>query len=137
MDEVWKKVLEFHQLFSVPHATKPTMLTTERAKVRMEWIQEELGEMIEAQTLDEQADAMIDTIYLALGTLVEMGVKPEKLFEIVHEANMSKCWKDGKPRYRESDGKVIKPPTWIDPAPRLKDEIKRQQNDTIESKDCK
>jgi predicted HAD superfamily Cof-like phosphohydrolase len=58
-----------------------------------------------------------------------MGVRPEELFRIVHEANMSKLWEDGKPRYRESDGKVIKPPTWQAPEPLLSKEIARQQSE--------
>lgn len=30
----------------------------------------------------------------------------------VMRSNMAKLWDDGKPRYRESDGKAIKPPNW-------------------------
>jgi predicted HAD superfamily Cof-like phosphohydrolase len=63
-----------------------------------------------------------------LGTLVEMGVQPEALFEIVHEANMSKLWPDGKVHVRESDGKVVKPPTWQDPYPLLAAAITQQKN---------
>ena len=54
---------------------------------------EEINEFLDAvkeQDIVEQADAMIDTIYFALGTLVEMGVQPEQLFDIVQHANMSK-----------------------------------------------
>lgn len=127
MDQSWEKVLQFHRLFSVPYKEKPTFLPEERVRKRSSWMQEEIKEFLESQSLDEQADAMIDLIYLALGTLVEMGVRPEELFDIVHEANMSKLWEDGKPRYRESDGKVIKPSTWQDPAPLLQAAIAKQK----------
>jgi predicted HAD superfamily Cof-like phosphohydrolase len=127
MNNAWNKVKEFHRCFNVPYWDKPERLQSERVETRANWLLEEINEFKGAQTLEEQADAMIDTIYLALGTLVEMGVRPEKLFDIVHEANMSKLWEDGKPRYRESDGKVIKPPTWKDPGPRLTEEIERQR----------
>jgi predicted HAD superfamily Cof-like phosphohydrolase len=83
---------------------------------------EEIDEFIESDNITDQADAMIDLIYFALGTLVEMGVKPQKLFDIVHEANMTKLWEDGKPRYN-SDGKTIKPPGWQDPFKKLEDAI--------------
>ena len=63
---------------------------------------------------------MIDLIYFALGTLVEMGVEPEELFNVVQQANMSKLWEDGKPRYNKKDGKVIKPDNWEDPKPKIK-----------------
>lgn len=52
----------------------------------------EINEFLDAvkeQDIVEQADAMIDTIYFALGTLVEMGVQPEQLFDIVQHANMT------------------------------------------------
>lgn len=49
------------------------------------------------------------------------------LFQIVHEANMAKLWPDGKPRWRESDGKVLKPVGWVGPEDRLAEEIARQQ----------
>lgn len=90
-------------------------------------MQEEVEEFLEAEDVVDQADAMIDLIYFALGTLVEMGVKPEPLFRIVHEANMKKLWPDGKPHYNE-DGKTVKPPGWTDPYPALQAEIERQGN---------
>jgi predicted HAD superfamily Cof-like phosphohydrolase len=126
MDRAWEKVKEFHRHFGVPHREKPEKLAMERVRKRAKWMEEEIEEFKQAETIEEQADAMIDTIYFALGTLVEMGVRPQALFDIVHAANMSKLWEDGKPRYRESDGKVIKPSTWQDPGPLLSEEIKRQ-----------
>ncbi|MBA4543584.1 MULTISPECIES: haloacid dehalogenase [Thermoactinomyces] len=126
MDQAWEKVKEFHRCFGVPHKEKPEKLAMERVQKRAKWMEEEIGEFKQARTIEEQADAMIDTIYLALGTLVEMGVRPQALFDIVHTANMDKLWEDGKPRYRESDGKVIKPSSWQDPGPLLREEINRQ-----------
>jgi predicted HAD superfamily Cof-like phosphohydrolase len=40
---------------------------------------------------------------------------------------MAKLFPDGKPRYRESDGKIIKPDGWVAPEPKLKSEIERQK----------
>jgi len=42
---------------------------------------------------------------------------------------MAKLWPDGRPRYREGDGKVIKPQGWEDPAEKLAAEIRRQVAD--------
>ena len=88
---------------------------------------EELNEFRDAKNIYEQTDAMIDLIYFALGTLVEMGVRPEQLFRIVHEANMSKLFPDGTPHYNE-DGKTIKPPTWVDPEQKIIDEVEWQRD---------
>lgn len=118
----WEKVKEFHEKFGHPVSNKPIALSGERAKKRYNWMLEEINEFIESSDLIDQSDAMIDLIYFALGTMVEMGVKPEKIFDIVHEANMSKLWEDGRPRYNE-EGKTIKPSNWEDPYPKLKIEI--------------
>lgn len=76
-----------------------------------------------------QADALTDSLYFIFGSFVHLGVRPFNLFKIVQQANMGKLWDDGKPRYREEDGKIIKPPMWEEkfaPEPRLKAEIERQ-----------
>ena len=75
-----------------------------------------------------QADAIVDAFYFLAGSLVEMGVMPQALFDIVQEANMAKLWADGKPHYREEDGKIMKPEGWQPPEPKLKAEIERQIN---------
>jgi tetratricopeptide (TPR) repeat protein len=89
-------------------------------------MREEINEFLEARTLVEQADAMIDLMYFAMGTMVEMGLRPEELFDIVHHANMSKLWSDGKPRFRPADGKIQKPENWVDPEPLLLKAIEKQ-----------
>ena len=98
MNKEWEKVREFQEKFNHPVSNSPKFM--------------------EADEIVEQADAMIDVMYFALGTLVEMGIKPDELFDIVHNANMSKLWPDGKPHYN-AEGKTIKPSTWVDPHPLL------------------
>ncbi len=121
----WQLVKEFHEKFGHPVSDKPQFMPKERAEKRYAWMLEEINEFIEAEDLVEQSDAMIDLIYFTLGTLVEMGVKPEKLFEIVHKANLSKLWEDGKPHFNEM-GKTIKPSGWEDPHEKLQEEINSQ-----------
>lgn len=120
MNKEWHKVKLFHEKFGHPSADFPIFLDKERAKNRSKWIMEEITEFLVAQNIYEQADAMIDLIYFALGTLVEMGIKPDDLFEIVQDANMSKLGIDGKSMYNKKDGKIIKPGNWKDPAPKIK-----------------
>jgi len=76
-----------------------------------------------------QMDALIDVEYFNQGSFTIAGVEPFNLFKIVQEANMGKLFEDGRPRFREEDGKIIKPPNWEEdfaPEPRLIKEIERQ-----------
>ncbi|MGI6316312.1 MAG: HAD family hydrolase [Christensenellales bacterium] len=127
LNDAYNEVKAFHAAFNAPHPDKPVMLTPERAAARADWMREEINEFLDAKTLTDQADAMIDLLYFALGTLVEMSVPPQKLFDIVQKANMTKLWPDGKPHYRE-DGKVIKPAGWEPPEPQLEAVIQQMLN---------
>ncbi|WP_222128604.1 HAD family hydrolase [Paenibacillus xylanexedens] len=128
MNVQYEKVREFHDKFGVPHTDKPAVMSAQRRTERYLYMSEELNEFDDAETVVDQADAMIDLIYLALGTLVEIGVKPAVLFDIVHEANMSKVWPDGTVHYDPITNKVVKPPTFIRPEPLLQAEIERQMS---------
>ncbi len=130
MDKEWQEVRRFQESFGHPVSDTPVQMDSERAKKRYGWMLEEINEFLEADEIVEQADAMIDLIYFALGTLVEMGIRPDGLFEIVQRANMSKLWPDGKPRCNE-EGKTIKPPGWVDPHEASAREIERQRSVNI------
>lgn len=131
IEKEYRMVTEFQRKFGQPVADKPTEMAYQRMDERYEYMKEELNEFRESFILVDQADAMIDLIYLAIGTLVELGVNPAPLFEIVHNANMSKLWPDGKVRTDGKTGKVIKPPTFVRPEPLLQAEIERQEADCI------
>ncbi|MDE7122058.1 MAG: C39 family peptidase [Oscillospiraceae bacterium] len=126
MNKEWKMVRAFHEKFGHPISNIPIIMEKERVKKRYNWMLEEINEFMEAEDLVEQADAMIDVIYFALGTLVEMGILPDELFNIVHKANMLKLWEDGNPHYN-AEGKTIKPINWKDPYNKLYTEILKQQ----------
>ncbi len=130
MNNEWDAVREFHIRFNHPCSDVPKELDLSRSRKRYKWMMEELDEFLNAEDMIEQADAMIDLMYFALGTLVEMGIKPDELFKIVHIANMNKLWEDGKPHYAK-DGKTIKPADWEDPRMRLEQAIKKQQNNEV------
>ena len=125
LEDAYDKVREFHLAFNHEAPKKPELLPADRMVKRYNWMHEELEEFRNATSIHDQADAMVDLMYFALGTLVEMGVRPGKLFEIVHSANMKKLWPDGKVHYA-ADGKVIKHPSWTPPEPELLAEINRQ-----------
>jgi len=131
INEAYFAVKEFHKAFNHPYSDTPKLMELERAEKRRSWMDEEINEFINAtknEDIYEQVDALIDLIYFALGTLVEIGVPPEGIFKIVQNANMSKLWEDGKPRFRESDGKVIKPSNWEDPHNKIAEAINEMIN---------
>ena len=80
MKKEWNDVREFHEKFGHPVAPQPRMMERGRALSRGKWMNEEVAEFLVAQDIYEQADAMIDLIYFALGTLVEMGLEADELF---------------------------------------------------------
>ena len=95
--------------------TSPKKLSPERAKARHEQFIEEDNEFLEIDSLEDQADALMDGIYFRLGALVEMGILPGPVFDAIHEANMLK--KRGTiPRRQHSTGfDAVKPEGWKPP----------------------
>lgn len=104
----------------------------------LDGIGENINKMIEENKpvddiLVAQADALTDVEYFNQGSFTILGVKPYNLFKIVQEANMGKLH-NGMPKFRESDGKIIKPDNWerdFAPEGRLKEEIERQKGHKI------
>ena len=81
-------------------------------------------------TIVGQVDALIDTLYFTYGSFVLMGVDPERIFEIVHQANMAKIFPDGKAQFDPVTHKILKPEDWEEkhaPEPAIKKEIERQK----------
>lgn len=162
MNKQYEQVRDLHKAFCVKIPDKPTLLNgalnknplwyahelersmkamkNDSAKgnggevlTRSSYILEELIELLRAETIEEQSDALIDIMYFVLGTFTLMGVKPEKLFDIVQAANMGKLWEDGLPRFDEQM-KWIKPPGWKErhaPEAKIREEIKRQSCDRV------
>lgn len=81
--------------------------------LRERLITEEVNEMLEAMNAGNEVeilDGAVDSFYVILGTLHELGLldKFEKAWELVHKNNMSKLGPDGKAK-KDSGGKIIKP----------------------------
>lgn len=130
-------VREFHRFFGHSVAMIPQLLSDERINNRYQWMQEELREFHEAmckKDITEMADALVDLVYFAIGTAVEMGIPFDQVWELVHKANMAKAMKPrhhpqcpliiewthperctcGAVVYKE-DGKTAKPEGWKAP----------------------
>lgn len=104
----------FHEKFQLLRFQKPGHLTKGKLRERIEFMQEELNEFIEGcglvaitttdspgtpvlayedegeQDLAKQADALVDLVYVALGTAVMLGLPWDWLWNDVQRANMAK-----------------------------------------------
>lgn len=110
----FRNVEEFHEKFDLPMADKPTFLPYHQCHHRIKFMEEELTEFKDAAAAGDlagQADALIDLVYVAMGTAVQMGLPWEELWADVHRANMEK--ERGESRRSKVD--VIKPPGWVGP----------------------
>jgi predicted HAD superfamily Cof-like phosphohydrolase len=128
LSKVQSQVRQFHEAFGHPVADSPKVMTEERRGKRYNWMKEELDEFKSANKLVDQADAIADIIYLAVGTAVELGIDIERIVDIVHQANMNKLGPDGKPIYKP-DGKIAKPEGWVPPEPLIQEELERQMKE--------
>lgn len=122
IDEAYKMVEAFQKVAKQPISKFPVELSKKRVIIRANWMIEEIKEFIAAKDIYSQADALTDLLYYLLGTYVEMGVKPDTLFNIVHDANMMKLTTTEGVKKRE-DGKVQKPSNWKHPDAAIKEAI--------------
>lgn len=87
------------------------------------------GKFSEEEILLHQTDALNDINYINYGTIVETGVNPKPIFEIIQEANMAKLDENGEPILNPITNKIMKPEGWEEkyqPEPLIKKEIERQ-----------
>lgn len=125
----FQDVFNFHEKFQLLRFQKPGHLTAGKLQERIEFMQEELNEFIEGagftwlssndvdfrpgnQDLAKQADALVDLVYVALGTAVMLGLPWDWLWNDVQRANMAKVRGMTK---RGHAVDVTKPPGWQGP----------------------
>ena len=110
-----KMVEEFHNTFKAPVWSNPQIPSKERCDLRISLISEELEEMkeaIEKGDVVEVADALGDLMVVLCGSIHEfgMGDKFDKIFENIHNSNMSKACDSQKDalatlsHYKQKDG---------------------------------
>ena len=115
MNKCKKQIADF-QLNILGNAYKSANMDKDFQKRTITYLTEELGELDVAfsnKDKHEQADALIDLIYFALGTCYQLGVDFDGAFTAVHEANMNK--KRGVKAERGLDGDASKPESWTAP----------------------
>lgn len=120
------QVKEFHKCFGLDINEQPTLrIPRQLHELRMRVMKEEVEEYAEeyaitGDTEDERLQAvakeLADIAYTLMGTVVSHGLQDEfvRIFDAVHESNMSKLDENGKPIYRE-DGKILKSGRYHEP----------------------
>ena len=115
----FERVHEFMEVFGQEVKNKPEWPEAETMELRIDLIEEELGEFKDAilsadGTLVDVADALSDLLYVVYGAGHSFGLDLDACFKEVHRSNMSKLDERGNPIYRE-DGKVLKGPDFTEP----------------------
>jgi len=132
-------IAEFNRKFGLMVGHKPQHLTQRKLKERIECMLEELTEFADASGLEfqtqhdedqiapdkinisvrrlqgrlaDQADALVDLVYFAIGTAVMMGLPWQALWDDVQRANMEKVPGPTKRGHRRD---LMKPPGWRGP----------------------
>lgn len=110
----------FHEKFGVPMSPVPAFLDPAATLFRQKFMQEELNEFHEAYQQRDLAlafDALLDLVYVTIGTALKMGLPWPQGWERVQEANMAKrlAKPDGSDSKRGSPMDVVKPEGWTPP----------------------
>lgn len=134
-----RDIEEFHRKFGLEYRGKPRVLPPSLAKFREKFLREEMHEYMKAVesaknelrnrslTFDDEVafhlehalDALVDLVYVAIGTAHLHGFDFREAWRRVHLANMSKVRASSRAESkRKSSADVVKPPGWT--APRLR-----------------
>lgn len=121
MKTLYQDVCEFHEKFGLPSPDTVTsgLISREAFDFRVKFMKEELDEYIEAYVNRDPVkaiDALVDLVYVTLGTAAFHGFPFDQVWEVVHRANMKKVRTPSKDlSKRGSAFDVIKPPGWVGP----------------------
>ena len=121
-----RDIADFHTKFGLAYNGNPQQLSEELSAFRIKFMQEELDEYVHSTVtndLEGQLDALVDLVYVALGTAYMQGFNFKEAWRRVHEANMRKVRATSEEQSkRNSSSDVVKPAGWV--APDLKDLVK-------------
>lgn len=135
-------IREFHEKFDLSYVGPPRALPEAIREFRLKFLKEERseyaaavkdlkqlqdlgpgatdgdqGQRLTAQLLEEQLDALVDLVYVAVGTAYLQGFDFDEAWRRVHAANMRKtrAAPDGADSLRGNAADVVKPPGWRPP----------------------
>jgi predicted HAD superfamily Cof-like phosphohydrolase len=122
---LFEDVGEFHAKFNLPLARSaggaqaPALPTAEIFTYRLRFLDEEISEFLgayKAENLAEMADALVDIVYVALGTAHYLGLPFDQIWAEVQRANMQKVLRsETSDDHKRGSAEVIRKPSWWEP----------------------
>ena len=104
-----------HQMFMLASGQTTGIENVDQYKLYYSLIKEEVQELDDSTTREDDVDALIDILVVTIGALHSIGVDIEGAWKEVMKTNFAKIDRDtGKVRKRD-DGKVLKPAGWAPP----------------------
>lgn len=103
------------EVVALPRPKFPARLDLERKAWAVCALGEELQEFASAQTIEDEADALLDLVYFAAGRLHEMGLDGQAHWDLVHRANMLKRRGELSKRPGSKGHDAVKPEGWQAP----------------------
>lgn len=114
--DLFQDIKDFHNKYGLSYGGPPRELPPDLADFREGFLEEEVDEYLAADTLALKLDALVDLVYVALGTALLHGFDFNEAWRRVHAANMLKVRApsaaDSK---RGSAHDVVKPAGWQPP----------------------
>jgi predicted HAD superfamily Cof-like phosphohydrolase len=119
----FQMVGDFHRKFELPvageHDNSPHMVDGDTAMFRLNFLFEEVNELrkgMNEQDIFQVADALVDLVYVALGTAHYYGLPFDALFAEVQRVNMLKVRATSPEQSKRGTAlDVVKPVGWIGP----------------------
>ena len=116
MKTLLKDVENFQRdITGIEPASSPTIVSAEYFMARADFMVEEINEFVESCMeghIVGAADALADVVYVAVGTALSMGIPLDKVWDVVHSANMAK--RPGMTK-RGIANDAVKPEGWVGP----------------------
>lgn len=116
---MWNDIQRFHQTFNIPQLLVPSVTNDEMMEFRKKFLDEELQEFKDAVDRGDRVkafDALIDLVYVAMGTAYICNFPWQEGWDIVQIANMRKVRATKKEdSTRGTTFDVVKPAGWVPP----------------------
>lgn len=104
-----------HQMFMLASGQTTGIENVDQYKLYYSLIKEEVQELDDSTTREDDVDALIDIMVVTIGALHSIGVDVEGAWREVHNSNMAKVDADTGVVLRREDGKILKPEGWQPP----------------------
>jgi len=104
-----------HQMFMLASGQTTGIENIEQYKLYHTLIKEEVQELEDSTTREDDVDALVDILVVTIGALHSIGVDVEGAWNEVHRSNMAKVDPTTGAVSRREDGKILKPEGWQPP----------------------